>query len=176
MKQNNIHDFRTELSFSDAASDEPFWDAVYRKAFPDMIGHVHCTQDGLGQRAGIDRAIYLNSGRTIYIDEKKRRADYDDILLEYVSNNVTNSPGWIEKQMQIDYLAYAFMPRQKVFLFPWDMLRRAWVNYKDAWMGKYKKIEADNYTYKTLSLAVPTPVLQNAVSLACVIQLNRSFK
>lgn len=164
--------FEKDLIFSDAASDESFWDRVYRKAFPDMVGHIHASANGLGQKSGIDRVIHLSSGRTLYIDEKKRREDHDDILLEYVSNNVKNAPGWMEKELQIDYLAYAFMPRQRVYLFPWDLLRRAWFHYKAEWLRKYKTIRADNGYYVTLSLAVPIDELMNSVSRASVIQLH----
>lgn len=167
-----VHDFKKDLAYSDKASDESFWSSVYLKAFPDMIGHIHCDKDGAGQRSGIDRAIYLSNGKTIYVDEKKRREVYDDILLEYLSNDTTNALGWIEKPLAVDYLAYAFMPAKKVYLFPWDMLRRAWVRYKSEWMAKYPKKFATNKGYRTWSLAVPIKVLQEAVTLASVIQLQ----
>ena len=172
MKASTVHNFRTDLAFSDAAGDEPFWDAVYRKAFPDMVGHILCNKDGLGQRSGIDRLVYLSSGRDIRIDEKKRREVYDDILLEYLSNDATNAPGWMDKSLQIDYIAYAFMPLRKVYLFPWDMLRRAWLNFKPYWMEKYPRIWAQNDGYKTWSLAVPIEEVKRSVYMAMIIQLK----
>lgn len=166
-----VHDFRKELAYSDAASDEAFWLAVYQKAFPEMIGCIQCNHNGEGQKSGIDRVIQLSNGKTIYIDEKKRRETYDDILLEYLSNDVKNIPGWIEKPMQIDYLAYAFMDTRKVYIFPWDILRRAWIEFKSDWMKVYPKKWAQNNGYKTWSLAVPIKILQIAIVRASVIQL-----
>lgn len=167
----STHDFYERLQFSEEASAEPFWDAVYRKAFPGMVTHTPCPGDTQSQRLGIDRIILLSSGRILAIDEKKRERDYDDILLEYLSNDQTNAPGWIEKELQIDYLAYAFMPSQKVYLFPWDMLRRAWLHYKELWLQKYKIPPAKNNGYCTHSVAVPIEELRNAVKTAMIIQL-----
>lgn len=172
--QPPVHDFKQKLTWSQAASDEPFWNAVYRKAFPDMVSHVAQTGDVPAQRLGIDRHIILTNGVTLRVDEKKRERDYADILLEFVSNDVTRTPGWIEKQLQIDYLAYAFMPSQRVYLFPWLLLRRAWLHYKADWLKTYRKVVAQNQGYRTHSVAVPIKVLQRAVQTAALIKLEPS--
>ena len=71
-----------------------------------------------------------------------------------------------------NYLAYAFMESQRVYLFPWLMLRRAWGNYKTAWINKYKPpIIAQNRGYQTISVAVPIMILKKAISTATTIQL-----
>lgn len=171
MGQSSVSDFATDLRFSIEASDEPFWDAVYRKAFPTMVAHAPVTGKSQAQLLGIDRVITLASGKTLYIDEKKRREVYPDILIEFVSVDRTGAPGWIEKDLQIDYLAYAFMPSKQVYLFPWEMLRRAWGNYGNTWKSRYGIIRAANNGYNTLSVAVPIDKLRAAVSTACVIQL-----
>jgi len=166
-----IHDFKEQLSYSETASDEPFWDAIYRKAFPNMVNHMLCNGDTQSQRMGIDRLIMLASGKVLTIDEKKRKEEYSDILLEYVSVDTTDAPGWIEKDLSIDYLAYAFMKTKRVYLLDWLALRRAWGHYKEEWLSKYTHITAQNNGYKTLSVAVPIDVLKSAISLATVIQL-----
>jgi hypothetical protein len=127
--------------------------------------------DTLSQRQGVDRVILLANSKILLIDEKKRREEYPDILLEYISVDTTGAPGWMEKDLIIDYLAYAFMKSQRVHLFPWPMLRRAWCRYKDEWIDTYPIIKAQNYGYKTISVAVPTDVLRKAVSVATIIQL-----
>ncbi len=167
-----VHDFEEQLEFSEAASDEPFWDAVYQKAFPDMVGQFACKGNNTGQRLGIDRVVQLASGKTLYIDEKKRRKVYDDILLEYISVDTTGALGWMEKDLSIDYLAYAFMPTGRVYLFPWEILRRAWRLYKADWMDKYRKVPAQNPGYRTWSVAVPIKVLRQAVSSASSVQVS----
>lgn len=166
-----VHDFRERLAFSEVASDEPFWFEVYKKAFPNMVNFMPCPGDTVSQRQGIDRVILLASGRMLKIDEKKREKEYPDILLEYLSVDTTGAPGWIEKDLPIDYLAYAFMPTRRVYLFPWDMLRRTWINMKVDWLSKYPKIEAQNNGYKTHSIAIPTKDLLIAIKNASIIQL-----
>lgn len=172
MGQSVVNDFTKDLGFSLDASDEPFWDAVYRKAFPSMLFHAPTVGKSQAQYLGIDRVITLSSGKTLYIDEKKRRGVYPDILLEYVSVDRTGAPGWIEKDLQIDYLAYAFMPTQRVYLFPWEMLRRAWRQWGETWRKEFPSVSAQNNGYKTYSVAVPIGKLRQAVSTACVIQLD----
>src|SRR3990167_1365330 len=122
MGQSGMNDFHTDLAYSNAMSDEKFWDAIYRKAFPNIVNHMICTGNTASQRIGIDRIIHLSNGNSLKVDEKKRRREYDDILLEFVSNDIAGAPGWIEKDLAIDYLAYAFMESKRCYLFPWQML------------------------------------------------------
>ena len=166
-----VHDFRERLRFSERASDEPFWQAVYRKAFPGMVTMSLCPGNTQAQRIGIDRVITLSSGKILRIDEKKREKVYQDILLEYLSVDATGAPGWIEKDLLIDFLAYAFMPTQRVYLFPWEMLRRAWLQFGGKWKEEYPHIEAKNNGYSTWSVPVPIRVLRSAVHRAAIIQL-----
>ena len=166
-----IHSFHKQLAYSQGASHEPFWDAVYRKAFPDMIGSILCTGDNAGQFRGIDRVVQLSSGKTILIDEKKRRENWPDFALEYLSNTTQHTPGWMEKDLIIDYLAYAFMPSKKCYLFPWPLLRLAWKENGAEWKRKYRNIEAHNNGYKTLSVCVPIEILLGMLTATMLIKL-----
>lgn len=166
------HDFRERLAYSELASCEPFWDAIYRRAFPNLVSHMPCPGDFQSQRMGIDRIILLSNGRTLAIDEKKREEEYPDILLEYISRDKDNVPGWIEKDLAIDFLAYAFMPSRRVYLFPWETLRRAWRTNKLMWLDKYKIPPARNNGYNTLSVAVPIGLLLQSVSSASIVKLD----
>jgi hypothetical protein len=167
-----VHGFREKLAWSEAQRDEPFWDAVYRKAFPNIVNHMPAPGDVASQRMGIDRVVLLANGKTLYIDEKKRGKEYGDILLEYVSVDRTGAPGWIEKDMSIDFLAYAFIPTGRCYLFSWPLLRRAWELNGDGWKERYSPpIRARNRDYDTLSVAVPIPVLQRAIARSLVIDI-----
>lgn len=169
------HNFNERLAWSEQASTEPFWDAVYRKAFPNLVNHMQCTGDTVSQRHGIDRVLHLSNGKTLYVDEKKRGKDYGDILLEYVSVDKTSAPGWMEKDLLIDYLAYAFMPTKRCYLFPWPILRRAWLHYKPQWLAKYRQVEALNNGYKTLSVAVPIKVIQECLAVTWIIDVSNEL-
>ena len=172
IKQTGNNDFNSDLEFSLDASLENFWDEVYEKAFPDMIGSEIC-KDIHWQKQGVDRVVYMGTGHSVHIDEKVRREVWPDILLEYLSNSRIGATGWINKPLSIDYLAYAFLPTKRVYLFPWPMLRRAWIEYKELWKGSYKKVRAQNHGYHTLSVAVPISELRIKVNNAMIIQLGK---
>lgn len=174
-----VHDFRERLAWSESAGDEPFWEAVYRKAFSNLVSHVACPGDVLSQRMGIDRVLVLANGRTLYVDEKKRSKDYGDVILEYISVDTNNAPGWMAKDLGIDYLAYAIVPEKRCYLFPWHLLRRVWLHFGRQWiaMGEQRKdgfriVKARNRNYNTLSVAVPLEVLQGQLRRAAVIDVS----
>ena len=172
MMQPKQHDFQERLKMSQKASDEPFWENVYSRAFVGYVGNLPVLGDSPAQRLGIDRFVVLSSGKELRIDEKKRETVYPDILLEYLSNDQTGAPGWVEKNLPIDYIAYAFMPVKRVHLYPWQQLRLAWVKYGPAWQKNYTKVPAKNDGYTTWSVAVPIAVLDDAIREASVIQLG----
>lgn len=171
LKNDKVHSFREKLEYSVVSSDEDFWDKIYKKAFPYMTGSMLNTGDTTSQHMGVDRIIHLSNGRILRIDEKKRSVAYPDILLEFVSNNLYGTLGWVEKPLIIDYLAYAFMPIQTVYLFDWLMLQNSWNENKEKWKKRYPIISANNSGYKTLSVAIPIETLQNSIKEISVIKL-----
>ena len=166
-----IHDFHEQLAYSEAASEETFWYDIYRKAFPTMVNCMPANGDTESQREGTDRVIILANNKILKIDEKKRRKEYPDFCLEYISVDTTGALGWIEKDLSIDYLAYAFMPLRTAYLLPWLMLQRAWKQFGDSWKQQYFKVVAKNKTYNTISVAVPIGIVLRAVKNATIIQL-----
>ncbi len=171
MNATTTHDFKERLDYSWSTTHDPFWAAVYAKAFPNMVNAMPCERDGEHQRMGIDRVVLLDNGQILKIDEKKRESEYNDILLEYVSVDTTGAPGWIEKNLAIDYLAYAFPNSKRCYLFPWPFLRRAWKQNGEQWKRQYKRVEAQNKGYKTISVAVPINVLYAAVNRATRVDI-----
>jgi N-glycosylase/DNA lyase len=168
-----MNDFETDLAYSLNARGEAFWLSVYKIAFPNF-SRMEIVRRLDWQRKGIDRIIYLSNGNKLKIDEKKRRREYSDILLEYLSNDRTRAPGWIEKDLAIDYLAYAFMESQRVYFFPFPALFKAWYDNKEHWFSVYDPVTAKNRGYNTLSLPIPIDVLQRAVSSSMIIQLENT--
>ena len=174
-----VHRFNESLAKGEHASLEPFWESVYRKAFPTMVGRTVNDRGTPAQALGIDHTVFLSSGKTLLIDTKCRFTSYDDILLEYTSNDQTQALGWVRKDsLQIDYLAYAWVRQQTCVFLPWLALRRAWAQNIAVWWGKatreergYKKCEAKNPTYSTWSLAVPRAVVLDAVRDALTVTL-----
>lgn len=164
-----IHDFRTSLALSNQYADAPWWNVVYRQAFPNMVGHQSVREDGWAQRGGIDRVIVLASGKVLTVDEKVRSEVWPDILLEYWSDRERRVPGWVAKDLACDYLAYAFVPNATCYLLPFQELRRVWRRHHRAWVTQHQKIEAHNNGYTTVSVAVPTAELLNAMKDAMTL-------
>jgi hypothetical protein len=174
-----VHRFNESLAKGEHASIEPFWESVYRKAFPTMVGRTVNDRGTPAQALGIDHTVFLSSGKTLLIDTKCRFTSYDDILLEYTSNDQTQALGWVRKDsLQIDYLAYAWVRQQTCVFLPWLALRRAWSENIAEWWGKakrgepgYTRCKAKNPTYNTLNLAVPRAVVLDAVRDALTVTL-----
>jgi len=159
-----MNDFKKDLEYSHSCEDDPCWLEIYKKAFPTMTNIISHRQDGWHQRDGVDRSIILANSKQILIDEKARRIkNTGDIMLEYISNDKNNSPGWAEKSLRCDYIAYAFMPSGIAYLLPVLQLQHAWQKNKDLWLSKYKTRAAINKSYKTLNCPVPTNELYKEI-------------
>ena len=166
-----LHSFGTSLALSDSFSDAPWWLDIYRKAFPTMISAVSVRNDGWAQRGGIDRVITLACGRVFTVDEKVRTADWSDILLEQWSDEGRRSPGWVQKPLACDFIAYAFAPSRRCFLLPVAPLQRAWRQNGRGWIQEYGQRRALNPGYATASVPVPIDALMVAMSQAMVINV-----
>jgi hypothetical protein len=125
--------------------------------------------DGWAQRGGIDRFVDLRDGSSIKIDEKVRYEDYGDIFLEYWSSREHNTPGWTIRDLTCDYIAYAIVPTETCYLFPFQVLRRCAQEYWPEWKH-YKKVFGENPGYTTEGRAIPTEVLLTAIRDAMVIK------
>ncbi|MCP3848952.1 MAG: hypothetical protein GY694_01750 [Gammaproteobacteria bacterium] len=105
----------------------------------------------------------LSTTKQILIDEKIRYADYGDILLEYISSDKANTPGWVCKPLRADYIAYLIAPSGVCHLLPVIQLQNAWKKYGKGWIKKYQKIVAKNNGYNTISVGVPINELWPAI-------------
>ena len=171
-----IADFNKDLDYSHKQSDQPFWRVIYQQAFPDMVSMVDVRTDGWAQRGGIDRIIITMSGRVWKIDEKARRNVYNDILLEFISNDKTQAPGWVAKDLACDFIAYAQVPAKRCYLLPVVPLQRAWHKHGESWRQKYGQIAAENVNYKTWNCPVPITELMHKIAQAMYFTWNTPTK
>lgn len=166
------HDFMTSLAQSHAASDLPLWEELYRGAFPTFAAMIDHREDGEHQRAGIDRSIILSNSKQILVDEKIRGRNrktgrvYNDIALEYWSDEGRRIPGWACKPLRADYIAYAIAPLGVGYLLPVVQLQIAWQRNGRSWIGRYPRIVANNGRYDTISVGVPVRDVFMAVGAA----------
>lgn len=156
------NDFKEDLKFSHDAEELKIWSGIYSKAFPSCKTKNN-REDGQLQRVGIDRTIVLASGKAIYVDEKIRRKDYGDILLEYISNDKHQTPGWVCKPLFCDYIAYAVLPTKMCYLLPVPQLQKAWSENGESWKATYFISKAENEGYNTISVCVPVTEVFRAI-------------
>jgi hypothetical protein len=173
-----VHDFDESLRKSHEQADAPWWEEVYRQAFPTMTGMRDVRKDGHAQRGGVDRFVDLRDGTSLKIDEKVRFQVYSDIFIEYYSNLERKTPGWaVNEDLSTDFIAYAFVPSGECYLFPYQILRRCAKDHWNEWFERFGKREVPNRlpngsSYTTVGIPVPTGVLLDAVRDAMFIKFN----
>lgn len=170
--KTQVHDFRKSLAFSHAASDLPIWLEVYKQFFPDMVACVDHRENGYWQHQGIDRSLTLSNSKQVLVDEKVRDVDYGDILLEFISNDKTGTPGWVCKPLMADFIAYAVLPRGKAYLLPVLSLQNAWNRNGREWRNRHRVVTANNAGYKTHSVCVPTKEVFRAITTAQIAEFG----
>lgn len=174
--------FGEDLRYSEEQADAPWWGEVYREAFPDMVAMQKIPGPNKAQENGVDRLVFLARDKVLRVDEKTRRRDYDDVLLEIYSNEERKTPGWLRKPLTADYIAYAFEPTRRCYLFPVLALQRAWkLNCAHWWkLGNdgsdgfslrrgSTRGSSGNVLYQTLNLAVPTDILLDGIRGALLV-------
>lgn len=157
-----VHNFRDSLALSERYGDD-WWIPIYRRAFPSLVTAVAVQQDGWAQRGGIDRLLTLSCGRTFTVDEKIRTEDWPDVLLERWSDETRKLPGWVQKPLAADFIAYAHAPAATCVLLPVPALQRAWRQHGRQWAGLYGQRRARNRGYTSISVPVPRGVLMQAI-------------
>lgn len=158
------HRFNESLEASAQAAAAPWWENVYRQAFPSFQGMSLVVDDGAGQRNGVDRTITLGSGRVVTVDEKVRQRDWPDFFIEFYSDRDRRVAGWIAKDLACDYIAYAFVASGCCYLLPFRELRAAWRTHRQAWVGEYGRLEVENQGYVTVGCPVPRQVVLAAIA------------
>lgn len=157
-----INDFETDLVYSLESRDDKLFEKFYHNIFPHLI-KIEIVKDLHLQKRGIDKILHFADGKQLLIDEKKRRKDYGDILLEEYSNYEKKTPGWLHRNKHTDYIVYAIMPSNKVYLLPFELLWLAFKNNYTNWLKQYGRRFAKNNGYTTSNIPVPVDILLDAV-------------
>lgn len=158
----SVHTFDFELGYSLKAGDG-LWPA-YRARFPHALKYEGVT-DLVLQRRGVDKIVTFENGRRLYFDEKIRRHDYGDFLLEEYSNFEHKKLGWLNREKYTDYIVYAVLDGgQVVYFLPFLLLQSAWCKHYRKWLARYGRNLADNGTYRTSSICVPRDVVFAAMN------------
>lgn len=164
------HRFAESLAISEEYAGASWWMDVYRSALPRLASAVSVRNDGWAQRGGIDRLLTLSCGRTYSVDEKVRTRDWPDILLEQWSDEERRRPGWIQKPLACDFIAYAFAPSGTCFMLPVVPLQRAWRQHGRHWLSVYGTRRARNPGYTSTGVPVPREELLRAIAEAMIVR------
>lgn len=178
-----VHDFKRSLAASHSHADAPWWDPVYREAFPALVHHYSVRDDGWAQRGGIDRLIVLRDGTTLKVDEKVRGKDWPDICIEIWSDEERKIPGWAHpsKDLTCDYIAYALVPSQTCYLIPYQVLRRVMQRHGIQWW-RLAKAEEQGFQFvcspnrdgarwwTTKNIAVPVEIVLDALRDCLIVR------
>ncbi len=167
--------FATDLAWSQSQHVADWWESAYRQVWPDLATMAAVDEDGWGQRAGIDRVLTLQSGRTILIDEKVVRRTYSSFFLEFWSDMQRQEPGWICKPLLAEYIAYAFAPSATCYLLPVLGLQTAWRQNGEAWKSRYGERPIQNARWVTVGVPVPITVVLDGVRDAMVVTVAKSL-
>ena len=158
------HDWVRDLAHENAEAGAPWWPLVYRALWPSFQSLEIAPRGSEAQRAGIDRVVRFPDGRVLSIQEKTRRLDRPDLLIEvrHVAADGRTWPGWIE-HTSADYLLCLWKPSGVVRLWGMAALRRAWMVNRARWLRTCRTFEAHNAGgYKSVNVAVPLAALPPA--------------
>lgn len=164
-QSEHINYFNRDLEYSLEQREEELFDNFYFRVFPELDNkrdNIIFVTDIKLQKKGIDKILILNTGQKISIDEKKRRENYNDILLEIWSNYENKVKGWLFTSC-CHYIVYAIMPTNKVYLLPMILLRKAWRSHEFLWIKSFPKIIAKNPNYNTISIGITPNILLSAI-------------
>lgn len=165
------YSFQHSLDKARAVQDEKWLEQKYRDAFGSYKYSIVIEGEEeylWAQMSGRDRTVLLSNGKALHIEEKLRYRDHGDLALEYISvgDDGRTRLGWMEKDLGVDFLAYVFVPSQRLYLLPWHDLRRAWLKNRTEWTCKahngvdgFTKISARNCSYTTYCCCVPIDTL-----------------
>jgi hypothetical protein len=164
-----VHDFKKELDYSMLASHEPAWLEFYYRLWPNLVRVVRNDKGEVWQRWGLDRLLFLPAGHQLWIDEKKRKKDYGDVLIEewnvgrYGSGGVYHGEkmGWsLDKTKRCHFVAYAVPVAAKCYLLPFELLRITCEENLGRWKsaGNYPQ-DSRNNGYVTRNCPVAWPQL-----------------
>jgi hypothetical protein len=171
------YDFQAKLSESQISHGEKY-EEVIKRLLPGVIS-VEKTEVDV-DKTGIDYITTLRKGAEIGIDLKVRAkgcsahwANGEELALEIWSvcpnNRNKGIAGWtLDEAKKTDYTMHVFhkTDSNKIFLLPFQLLRKSFVNNFGIWNKRYKKAKQDSGGWQSECLFVPARVVVDAIRQA----------
>jgi len=152
-----VNDFRQDLKYS-------YKDKILNTLYKNKcnVKYIQVITDLQKQKQGIDKVLYFNNGKSITIDEKKRRRDYGDMLIETTKNVELNKKGWIY-YTKADYIVYWIEGSRSVYFINFKKLQRLYLKNQITWNMNYKIPPVYNKYYTTQNIAVPWHEIRSSI-------------
>jgi len=160
---NRMNSFEEDLKYSLKNGNDWINNFYWKKFKHHGLKEIIEVKDAERQKKGIDKILKFDNDNELWLDEKKRREDYGDFLLEEYSNKRKRTLGWLNKTKMTDYIAYICMPTKKIYLLPFMLLQLAWIKNYSQWKKIYGIKKAKNDGYITTNIPVPKEELFRAI-------------
>jgi hypothetical protein len=160
------NDCKTNLNQSNRDQKHPKIQEVIRTMFPGCTQIEYHDDDLEKQAVGVDASVFTEEEYQVEIKLRYRNSRsgrvYDDLLIEYVSNDVSDAPGWIEKETHSDYFLYLIPEGGRGYKLPVGAMQAIWRHLGEKWKRAYKTLKAPNRQYNTLNVPVPWIAVQHS--------------
>ncbi len=175
-KITQLNVFNDQLGDSYNSEMNTLLNTFYEKFFGNVakiIVHDHKASTGTQkikdkalQKQGIDKTLILKNKKKIFIEEKFREYKFwdirlKDILLEYISIDNKNIPGWVYTSKS-DYIVVVFkgleFNESELYIFPFKIIKK-WVFDNPEIFRKYPDLIAPNVGWNTISKPVPLNII-----------------
>lgn len=180
-----INNYSNDMKYADSEEMKLKADNLIRQklCFMGPIMRIDSIKDKTMQYAGIDKLILFSNGKTLKLEEKIRRIDYGDLLVEIIADNnfasydyntnvfESTKPrgvGWGMKDYSSDLLFYFIEKEEKGFIFSWKKFQAIFKGFLPIWYelalnkkeGFSLKV-AKNKGYDTINIAIPKEAFFN---------------
>jgi hypothetical protein len=144
------YDFEKQLDAGKAGEKE--LDGLWKDA-----RIIDVSEDPAWQKQGIDRVLELPDGKKFSLEYKTDFIAHrtGNLVFETVSVDTSGTPGW-GVSSKAEYLVYLLAETKVVYIIHLPALRR-WVAERSQ---NFRKVAANNDSYRTISLLVPLRELE----------------
>lgn len=171
-----MHTFDKSSSWEASISHEKFIHDGYAKyVAPKTITNTEWVKNGR-QKEGLDKILHLSSNEKVGIEEKFRKKDYGDFLLEIWSSLEDKILGWCAKEIMADIVGYWIVPACTLYIFESKKLVQCLVDYRSDWekfalsqQQGFRIADAKNPNYTTRSICVPHKILERYVKIEKIV-------
>ncbi len=116
------------------------------------ISHIGRIKNIEEQKKGIDLYVYFHDNTQLSIDEKIRRKDYGDFLVEEFSNYDTKKSGWLS-HTKTQAITYYCSDTDYFIVLPFTLFALAFHTLKRKY--EHTRKFAKNSSYRTSFLTIP---------------------